>query len=340
VAFHAEVLDATRDIVKQFKFSGGDAVASKARSVANLLEAFNEEDFLKVADMSSELLKTDCERIFKAQLAIFKNDHIQRALCLKLKSLDTSLEEFAGTTVPFTVDFTQSNFYVVGRSEEVCETLLEELLKKEKIDVLSFYFPHWRDRIQDLQILAEQEAKITNQAQKEFINEVNEVIEASKASLMKYVGTLKFNQKVDGDGSKFLKSKEIDAKGKKLHFVPDYTSYFLFVQAQNTALKSMWEAQVAKAQWKAPCAAVGKMECTNGHKLKVDPAIICDKKVKNPQDGTEAPCGGQWYWVDGPEQYSMCNGKCATVKRMDPGLICYKCKANLLCQVRTSDYFP
>jgi hypothetical protein len=40
-------------------------VASKARSVANLLDAFNEGDFLKVADMSSELLKTDCERLFK-----------------------------------------------------------------------------------------------------------------------------------------------------------------------------------------------------------------------------------------------------------------------------------
>lgn len=41
----------------------------------------------------------------------------------------------------------------------------------------------------------------------------------------------------------------------------------------------MWEAQVAKAQWKAPCAAQGRMECTAGHKLKMEPAIICDKKV-------------------------------------------------------------
>lgn len=62
----------------------------------------------------------------------------------------------------------------------------------------------------------------------------------------------------------------------------DYTSYFLFVQAQNVALKSMWEAQVAKAQWKAPCAAQGRMECTAGHKLKMEPAIICDKKVHFP----------------------------------------------------------
>jgi hypothetical protein len=47
----------------------------------------------------------------------------------------------------------------------------------------------------------------------------------------------------------------------------------------------MWEAQVAKAQWKAPCAAQGRMECTNGHKLKMDPAIICDKKVWNNNYG-------------------------------------------------------
>lgn len=70
MTFNEEVLDAVKDIVKQFKFSGGDAVASKARSVANLLDAFNEGDFLKVADMSSELLKTDCERLFKGMRLI------------------------------------------------------------------------------------------------------------------------------------------------------------------------------------------------------------------------------------------------------------------------------
>jgi len=339
VTFHAEVLDATKVIVKKFKFTGGDAVASKARSVANLLEAFNEGDFLKVADMSSDLLKTDCERIFKAHLAIYRNEQIQRALLLKLKSLETSLEEFAGTVAPFTCDFTQSNFYVVGRSEEFIEKLLDELMAKEKIDPLQFYRPMYNDKIQDLQVQKEREAKITNQAEKEFMNEVNEVIEASKALLLKHIGTLKFHQKIEGDGSKWLKSKEMDIKGKKLRFVPDYTSYFLFVQAQQVALQSMWAAQVAKAQWKAPCAAIGRMECTAGHKLKDQPAIICDKKMKDEM-GNEMVCGGQWYWVDGPEQYSMCNGKCQTVKRMDPGLICYKCKANLLCQVRTSDYFP
>lgn len=76
------------------------------------------------------------------------------------------------------------------------------------------------DKVQDLQVQKEREAKITNQAEREFMNETNEIIEVAKASLLKYIGTLKFNQKIEGDGSKFLKTKEHDAKGKKLRFVP------------------------------------------------------------------------------------------------------------------------
>lgn len=89
--------------------------------------------------MSSELLKTDCERIFKAQLAIYKNQQIQRALTLPLKDLDTSFENWMGAVPPFTCDFTQSNFFVVGRSEEVIEKIFDELMKAEKVDPAEYY---------------------------------------------------------------------------------------------------------------------------------------------------------------------------------------------------------
>lgn len=70
---------------------------------------------------------------------MYRNEQIQRALMLPLKSLDTKLEEFMGNVPPFTVDFAQSNFYVVGRSEEFCEKLLADLLLAEKVDPANYY---------------------------------------------------------------------------------------------------------------------------------------------------------------------------------------------------------
>jgi len=136
-----------------------------------------------------------------------------------------------------------------------------------------------------------------------------------------------------------LDDDKILATEWKTSFIPDYTSYFLFVSAQRQALESMWAAQVAKAQWKAPCCAQGKMECQSGHKIKMNPAIICDAQIKD-EKGKTVSCAGQWYWVDGPEGFSMCNGKCEVVKKMDPGLKCLICRADLLCSIRTTDYYP
>jgi len=337
ITFHDEMKEAVGSLIGKFKFKNTDAVAAKARSVANLLDAFNEGDFLKLADMSSEFLKLDCERLFKSHLAIYRNLQIQRALTLKLPTVDTTLEEFAGKFDPFEPDLTLSNFYVQGKSDEFIKEFLE---KQEKVDVLGFYHPFWMDRVQDLRAELERNSKIMSQKERDFQNEVKIVIEEAKERLQRYKATLKFNQKIEGDGSKFLRSKEVDAKGKKMNALADYTSYFLLVSQENEALKSMWTAQIEKAKWISPCQAQGKMVCINGHKVRRADNIQCDKKVKN-EHGEELVCGGFWYWVDGPENYSMCNGPyCKTIKFMDPGLKCANCGNDLLCKVRPSDFYP
>lgn len=346
VTFHEDMKEAVTDLTKKFNFPAtSDAVASRAKHIESLLDAFNESDFKKCSDISQEFLQADCERIYKATIAIYRNECYNRAMKTKLPNMETTLEEFMGKVDPIVFDFTVSVFFLEGSSEEFCEKFLERMPKVEPID---FYKPVYDDKVQDLAVLKERAAKCTSDAELAYLNETNEFIEGRKVELLQHVATLKYGQKIKGDGSKFLNSKKHEQRGMFLGmdaenrsaFVPDFTSFFLFVRQQNELLENMWNAQTVKAQWKSPCAAHGKMECQSGHKVKMNPSITCDKQIRDKETGKTGACGGVWYWVDGPEQYAMCNGPCETVKYMEPGLKCVKCGADLLCSIRTTDYYP
>lgn len=191
------------------------------------------------------------------------------------------------------------------------------------------------------QLINKQEKELIEKKTRESFKKLeSECISDAKVKLLKIISSLEVKRPLideivrtlsDDNWINLIETNRINKFNEEhnTHYEANWILFQTEYLAERHELKVKWEAQIEQSKWKAPVAAKGDLKCKNDHTLNAD-VVICGNCHND---------AGQMYWCDGPNKVAICKNGCPPQKVGDK-LICRRCKADALCTVRESSYFP
>ena len=154
------------------------------------------------------------------------------------------------------------------------------------------------------------------------LSELEEYMEKKKKEINQYFGNLNFYANID---SKYSHCDMNIYTTDNLHKEEFLEKLYKYYENKEKEKRNEWESQINRAKYYAKCQVSGRLKCYNGHQLN-DESISC------------GDCKGKIYWVDGPSHYCICNN-CHKISELTK-VVCGKCKADVYCTPKFTDYIP